>query len=67
MREGRHEVAGNQKFGMITRGGKTDTEMRIKMKERKQDAKELLPETLYIMKYLTFTKKFLPTSWLVTQ
>lgn len=30
---------------MITREGKTDSETRIKMRERKQDAKELLPET----------------------
>lgn len=36
----------NQKFGMITREGKTDSEKRIKMRERKQDAKELLSEIL---------------------
>lgn len=40
VREGGHAVAWQS-----AREGKTDSEKRIKIRERKQDAKELLPET----------------------
>lgn len=38
---------GSQKYGMITREGKTDSEMENKKEEKKQDVKELSPEALY--------------------